>query len=223
MLMTLSVESLIMAAIGPRRFLVQASATAAVLLVGCASSRLDAQWSDPQLAPGSLRGARVMVACEAYDLVIKRICQDQMAAEVKARGGTPVVAPDTTNEAPGRPLGAEQYLPAARNAGAKAVLTQYVTQADVSVSPPSSISFGIGGFGFGGGGGAVSTGVGVSTPVGGGRTNVGYAVNSNFTETSSGRLLLTAKASSPPSADVNAQLSELTKIVFGAADVAKLF
>ncbi len=202
----------------------QASAAAVVLLAGCASTRLDAQWSDPQLAPGSLRGARVMVACEAYDLVIRRICQDQMAAEVTARGGTPVAAPNTTNEAPGRPLGAEQYLPAARNADAKAVLTHYVTQADVSVSQPSSVSFGIGGSGFGGGGGGVRTGgVGVTAPVGGGRTSVGYAVSSNVTETSSGRLLLTAKASAPPSGDVNAQLSELTKIVFGAADNAKLF
>ena len=212
-----------MTAIRPSRLLVHASAAVAVLLAGCASTRLDAQWSDPQLAPGSLRGARVMVACEAYDLVIRRICQDQMAAEVTARGGTPVAAPNTTNEAPGRPLGAEQYLPAARNAGVKAVLTHYVTQADVSVSPPSSVSFGIGGFGFGGGGGAVSTGVGVTAPVGGGRTSVGYAVSSNVTETSSGRLLLSAKASAPPSADVNAQLSELTKVVFGAADNAKLF
>jgi hypothetical protein len=212
-----------MAAICPPRLLVQASVAAAALLAGCASTRLDAQWSDPQLAPGSLRGARVMVACEAYDLVIKRICQDQMSVEVTARGGTPVAAPNTTNEAPGRPLGAEQYLPAARNAGAKAVLTHYVTQADVSVSSPSSISFGIGGFGFGGGGGGVSTGVGVSAPVGGGRTTVGYAISSNVTETSSGRLLVTAKASSPPSADVNTQLGELTKVVFGAVDSAKLF
>jgi hypothetical protein len=146
-----------------------------------------------------------------------------MAAEVKARGGTPVAAPETTNEAPGRPLGVDQYLPAARNAGAKAVLTHYVTQADVSVSGPSSVSFGIGGFGYGGGGGGVSTGVGVSAPVGGGRTTVGYAMNSNLTDTGSGRLLLTAKASSPPSSDVTTQISELTKIVFGATDSAKLF
>lgn len=212
-----------MAAIHAPRLLVQASAAVAVLLAGCASTRLDAQWADPQLVPGSLRGARVMVACEAYDLVIKQICQDQLIAAVKARGGTPVVAPNTTNEAPGRPLGAEQYMPAARNAGAKAMMTHYVTQADVSVSAPSSISFGIGGFGFGGGGGGISTGVGVSAPVGGGRTSVGYAISSNVTETSNGRLLLTAKASSPPSGDVNAQLSELTKLVFGAVDNAKLF
>jgi hypothetical protein len=213
----------IMGAIHPPRFRVAAAAAAATLLAGCASTRLDAQWSDPQLTPGSLRGARVMVACEAHDMVIQRICQDQMASAVTARGGTPVAAPATSNEAPGRPLGAEQYLPAARSAGAKAVLTHYVMQSDVAVSPPSSISFGIGGFGFGGGGGGVSTGVGVTAPVGGGRTSVGYAVTSNFLDTDSGRVLLTAKASAPPTADVNVQLSELTSAVFSAADNAKLF
>jgi len=203
--------------------LVQASVALAMLLAGCASTRLDAQWSDPQLAPNSLRGARIMIACEAYDLVIKRICQDQMASEVVARGGTPVVAPDTTNAAPGRPLGSEQYLDAARSAGAKAVLTHYVTTADVSVNPGPSISIGIGGFGIGGGGGGVGGGVGVSAPIGGARSNVGYSISSSATDATSGRVVWTAKASSPASADVNGQLSELTKAVFGAADKAQLF
>ena len=205
------------------RVAVQASIAAAALLSACASTQLDAQWSDPQLAPGNLRGAKVMVACEAYELVIKRICQDQMAAAVTARGGTPVLAPDTTNQAPGRPLGAEQYLPAARNAGAKAVITHYVTQSDVSVSGPSSVSFGIGGFGFGGGGTSVGTGVGVTAPVGGGKTHVGYAINSSVLDAGSGRLIQSAKASAPPSSDVTAQIGELTRLVFGAVDSAKLF
>ena len=204
------------------RLAVPASLAAAVLLAACASTRLDAQWSDPQLAPGSLRGARVMVACEAYDLVIKQICQQQMADEVRARGATPVAAPETTNQAPGRPLGAEQYLGAARSAGAKAVMAHYVTQSDVAVSGPSSVSIGIGGWGFGGGGTSVGTGVGVTTPVGGGRTNVGYAINGSVTDTS-GRLLSSAKASAPPSSDVTAQIGELTKLMFGAVDSAKLF
>jgi hypothetical protein len=212
-----------MGAIHATRFLLPAAAAAAALAAGCASTRLDAQWADPQAAPGSLRGARVMVACEAHDMVIKRICQDRMASEVTARGGVPVAAPDTTNQAPGRPLGAEQYLPAARSANAKAVLTHYVTEADVSVNPPPSVSFGIGGFGFGGGGGAVSTGVGVTASVGGARTNVGYAINSNLLDTTTGKTLLMAKASAPPSGDLNAQLNELTKVVFSAVDNAKLF
>jgi hypothetical protein len=192
-------------------------------LAGCATTRLDAQWSDPQAAPGSLHGARVMVACEAPDMVIRRICQDRMSAEIAARGGTPVSAPDLPNEVPGQPLAAEQYLAAARSANAKAVLTHFVAEAGVAVNPPPSVSFGIGGFGFGGGGGAVGSGVGVTAPVGSAQANVGYAITSNLLDVSSGHPLLMAKASSPPSGDVNRQIDELTKVVFSAADNAKLF
>jgi len=213
-----------MGAFHPTRFLMPAAALAAALAAGCASTRLDAQWADPQAAPGSLHGATVMVACEAADMVIRRICQDRMASEIVARGGTPVPAPDIPNEAPGgQPPGAEQFLSAARSANAKAVLTHYVTEADVSVNPPPAVSFGIGGFGFGGGGGAVGTGVGVTAPVGGARTNVGYAINSNLLDTTTGKTLVMAKASAPPSGDLNAQLNELTKVVFSAVDNAKLF
>lgn len=196
-----------------------ACAVGTALLTGCASTRLDAQWSDPQLAANTLRGARVMVACEAYDLVVKRICQDQLAAEVTARGATPVIAPDTTNPAPGRPLGDEQYLVAARSASARAVWTHYVAPA--AASGGSGVSVGLGAFGIGGG--SVRGGVGVSVPVGGGQSSFGYSVNSRVTDARSGRLLWTAKASAPPSNDLHMQLNELTKVVFGAADKAQLF
>jgi hypothetical protein len=198
--------------------------TAAAMLAGCASTRLDAQWADPQLSANPLRGARVMVVCEAYDLAVKRICQDQMAAEVVARGGTVVPGPDEGSGAPVRPLNNDQYLGAARNAGANAVLTHSVTAADVAVGG-SGMSVGIGGFGYGGGGRGSSggVGVGVSMPVGGQQSNTGYAMNSRVTDVGSGKLLWTAKASASPSSDVSAQLSELTKVVFGAADKAQLF
>ena len=194
-------------------------ATLAAGIAGCASTRLDAQWSDPQLAPNPLRGARVMVVCEAYDLAVKRICQDQMAAEVVARGGTAVPGPDAGAGAPVRPLNNDQYIGAARDAGAKAVLTHSVTTADVSSG--SGMSIGLGAFGIGGGN--VRGGAGVSMPVGGYQTNTGYAINSRVTEVASGKLLWTAKASASPSSDVSGQLSELNKAVFGAADKAQLF
>jgi hypothetical protein len=196
---------------------------AAAVLAGCASTRLDAQWSDPQLGASPLRGARVLVVCEAYDLAIKRICQDQMAAEVVARGGTAVPGPDEGSGAAVRPLNNEQYLGAARQANAKAVLTHSITTADVAVGG-SGMSIGIGGFGVGGNrssGGGV--GVGMSMPVGGQQSNTGYAMNSRAVDASSGKVLWTAKASASPSSDVSAQLSELTKTVFGAADKAQLF
>jgi hypothetical protein len=136
-----------------------------------------------------------------------------------ARGATPVMAPDTTNPAPGRPLGDDQYLGAARNAGARAVLTSYITPAATSVSP--GLSIGLGGFGFGSGG--VSAGVGVSAPIGGGQVSTGYSSNSRLTDVASGKLLWTAKATAPASNDLNAQLVELTRAVFSAADKARLF
>ena len=192
---------------------------AAIGFVGCAGPRLDAQWSDPGLAPGALRGAQVLVACEAYDAVVKHICQDQLASEVTARGATAVIAPDLVNPSPGRRLPDEQYLAAARNAGARAVLTATLTPSGVGASPAMSI--GVGGFSMGGGG--FGAGVGISAPIGGGQGATGYAVDGRVTDAASGRLLWTAKASTPGSADLNAQLSELAKTVLGAADRAGLF
>jgi hypothetical protein len=203
----------------PRRIAMPAAALLALSLAGCASTQLDAQWSDPQMGASPLRGAKVLIACEAYEMVIKRICLDQLSAEVVARGGTPVLAPDTTNPAPGRPLGDDQYLPAARTAGARAVLASYITPSATAVNP--GITLGIGGFGFGGGG--VSTGVGVSAPIGGGGVSTGYAANTRITDAASGKLMWTARATSPPSKDIQTQLGELTRAVFEAADKAHVF
>jgi len=198
---------------------IAAGATLIIMLMGgCASTQIDAQWVDPQLSASLLRGGRVLVACEAYEIVIKQICQDQLAAEVVARGATPVIAPDTANPAPGRPLGADQYLGAARNAGARAVLTTYISPAATTVSPGFSI--GVGGFGVGN---HSFGGVGVSAPIGGGHVATGHTSNSRLTDADSGKLLWTAKATAPPSSDVKTQLWELTKAVFEAADKANLF
>ena len=193
-------------------------ALAAALLVGCASTtQLDAQWSDASVGSNFLRGARVLVACDAYELVVRQICQDRLAAEVVARGATPVFL------APGFPVATDrsvdaQLLPAAREAGAKAMIVMTVAVAVQDVSQPFQI--GIGGFGFGSSG---SAGVGVSALVGGARVTSGYSANGRVTEVSSGRLVWTAKATAPPSSDINVQMSELSKTVLAAADKAGLF
>lgn len=200
--------------------LVAASAMAAALLcAGCASTRLDAQWVDPQLKSVTpLRGAKVLVACESYETVVKQICLDSLIAEVTARGATPVTAPEVVNPEPGRPIPDDRYFSAARNAGARAVLSATVVLAARDVSQPFQI--GIGGFGWGGSG---SAGVGVSMPVGGGQPTAGYAIDSHITDVASGRLMWSAKASTPPSSDINAQLSSLAKMTIGAAEKSGLF
>jgi hypothetical protein len=196
------------------------AAAAALLLVfaGCASGpQLDAQWSDPAAGPGLLRGARVLVACDAAELVIRQICQDQLASEITARGATPVFVPPETPIATDRAIDA-QLLPAARqaNATALAVMTVAVAVQDVS----QGVSIGIGGFGFGS---HSAGGVGVAAPIGGGRVTSGYSANGRITEVSGGRLVWTAKATAPPSSDVETQMAGLARAVVGAAEKAGLF
>jgi hypothetical protein len=199
---------------------VAAALAGALSLLGCASTQLDAQWVDPQLAPTSLRGARVLVACEAAEAVVKRICQDRLAAEVTAHGGTAVMAPQTSLDTSAlRSPNDEPYLSAARAAGARAVLATIVAPSSTTVSP--GFSLGIGGFGIGRGG--FGGGVGVSAPIGGGQVSSGYSANARITNAESGRLMWTAKASSPPSGDVSAQVSELARTVLDAAGKAGLF
>jgi hypothetical protein len=81
-------------------------------------------------------------------------------------------------------------------------------------------SIGVGGFGFGR---RSAVGVGVEAPIGGGRVTSGYSANGRVTDVTSGRLVWTAKATAPPSSDVDAQMGELSKAVLGAADKAGLF
>jgi len=190
----------------------------AALVAGCASApQLDAQWSDASAAPGLLRGARVLIACDAAELVVRQICQDRLASEVAARGATPVFVPPETPLMTDRSIDA-QLLSAARETGAKGLMVMTVAVAVHDVSAP--ISIGIGGFGFGSGG---SVGAGVSAPVGGGRVTAGYSGNGRVTDVANGRLVWTAKATSPPSADVNAQMTDLSRLVLAAADKAGLF
>lgn len=189
-----------------------------LLLAGCATKKLDAQWSDPQLTGGNpLRGARVLVVCEAQDLVLRRICQDQVGAQVIAAGATPVATPDVAAaDASGNPA---QYLAAAKAANAKAVLVTAVAPDSSVAKSGFTVGFGLGGFGGGGFGG----GVGVSAPVGDTKVATGYAANGSITDVASGRLMWTGKATAAPSDDLNSQVTELAKAVVTGAGKAGLF
>ena len=199
----------------------RALAAAFVLaVVGCTSApQLAAQWTDPQLGPQSafLRGSRVLVACDVADLTVRQLCQDQVAAEITARGATPLFPGPDTLIATDRSIDG-QLLAAARSVDAKALMVLTLTPAVTDVSPGFSI--GIGGVGYRG---SSSVGVGVAAPVGGGRVIMGYAANGRVTDVGTGRLVWSASASTAPSSELEVQLGELSKTVFGAADKSGLF
>jgi hypothetical protein len=186
--------------------------------VACATSNVDAQWRSTETPNAYLRGATVLVSCEAGEAVLRRICEDRVMADLSARGVRPVLPEPGTVEAMRPGVADVQYLTAARASGAKAVFSVTVGVASQSVNPGMSVS--IGGFGFGG---HSAGGVGVSAPIGGGQVSAGYAANGRVTDVASGRLMWTARASTPPSSDANAQIAELSKAVFDAAGKAGLF
>ena len=194
------------------------AAATGLLLAGCATTAVDAQWRSTELPAGYLRGATVLVSCETGELVIKRICEDRVVADLSARGVRAVLPP--MGDAAPAPTGAidMQLLPVARSSGARAVFSVGVGLASQTVSPGFTI--GIGGFGFGRHSGG---GIGVSAPFGGGQVSQGYAANGRVTDVASGRLMWTARASAPPSSDVNGQLAELSRSVLDAAAGAGLF
>jgi hypothetical protein len=195
------------------------AACAALLFTGCASTKLDAQWADPQLATGKpLRGARVLVVCESPDQVLRRVCQDQMGAQLATAGAVPVAAPDVGDSAATAPGGPAPYVAAAKAANAKAVLVTSIGPNSTVAKPGFTLGVGLGGFG-----GGVGGGVGVSAPIGGTKVETGYAANASVTDVASGRLMWTARASEPPSGDVNAQIAALAKNVVAGAGKAGLF
>jgi hypothetical protein len=202
-----------------RQLALTLASTVALGLAGCASTKLDAQWADGQLAGTPLRGARVLVACEAYEPVVKQLCRDHVASELTARGATPVAAPEVGNSTPGRPVSDDQLLQSARSASAKAVLVVSMTIGAHS-GEGSGFSIGLGGFG---GGSHVGGGVGVTLPMGGVQSRNGYTANSRLTDAWTNRLLWTAKASAPPSGDVPAQVRELSHTLLDAAEKAGAF
>lgn len=190
-----------------------------LLLAGCASTAVDAQWRSTELPAAYLRGAIVIVSCETGEVVVKRICEDQVVADLGARGVRALLAP--AGDAAPAPSGGTadlQLLPAARRSGARAVFSVGVGLASQRVSP--GVTIGIGGFGFGRHTGG---GIGVSAPIGGGQVSQGYAANVRVTDVNSARLMWTARASAPPSSDVNGQLAELSRSVLEAATGAGLF
>ena len=66
------------------------AAAAALLVAGCATPRIDGQWSDPAFATRSLRDQKVLVSCRAPDSTLARLCEDRYVAAVREAGGQPL-------------------------------------------------------------------------------------------------------------------------------------
>ncbi len=206
----------------PGAWLAAVSIVALLALPGCASTNVNAQWSDPQFAGTSLRGAKVLVACQTADETLRRVCDERMAAKLKELGAVPLVMPDQRATAMDPAAQTQALQRAAHGAGAVAVLRASLAPATTAVNPGPSIGIGVGGFGGGyrGGGGV---GFGVSAPVGTGSVETGYGASASLTDVASGRMMWSASATAPPSSNLNEQMNALATVLLDAARQAGLF
>ena len=183
----------------------------AVLLSACATTRMDAQWTNPDYQGRNVRGASVLVACEAQDLTLQRICEDQLAAAVTARGAKPTLN-SQLSAAASPPAGSDPYLAAAKRVGARAIVRMTLSSGQpVAVDSGPSIGIGIGGGGGRYGGGGVAGGVGVGFPIGGARVSQAYGAETALIDPSNGATMWSGRASSSTAQNVTGQITELAQ------------
>jgi hypothetical protein len=190
------------------------------LLAACATTKLEAQWSNPEFKGAKLRGQTVLVACQARDFTVQAVCEDQFASQLAARGAKPVTfVSGNTGVSPTN----EAIEAAAKRANAREVVRTTLSTSIPTVTPGPTIGFGIGGGSFGGGGGYGGAGAGVSMPIGGNTVSEAYAADTAIIDVASGKLMWSGRATSPTGGDVTAQLTSLTGVLFESLSTSGLF
>lgn len=189
----------------------------ALLGAGCASTRVDGQWSDPGFASRTLRDTKVLVSCRGPDTTLARICEDRLADALREAGAQPLRAPQPVEAAGGN----EAVSRAARAAGAAASVSSVVSIAAVA-GPGSGYGPSIG-FGIGGGSGGIGLGGGFSVPLGGVRAPTAYGSGTVLLDTESGREMWSMRATSPGRDDASAQIAALAQTTVEAMRNSGLF
>lgn len=185
------------------------------LLAGCGVAPLDAQWKDNSQPVESLRGATVLVVCESEEPVVRQMCQDRIATELRALGANTAVIPTSAERS------AQRASDEARAVKARVIFTTAISPDVPRFAGGSGVSVGIGmGGGFGGRG---FGGFGVSAPIGGSRISQGYVANASLIDAGTGRLMWTGKASTRQADNLEWQLDSLTKAVVSGVQQAGFF
>ena len=190
--------------------------SSAALLSACATTRMDAQWTNPEYQGRNVRGASVLVACEAPDLTVQRICEDQLAAAVSSRGAKATLN-SQLSPAGAPPSGNDPYLAAAKRVGARAIVRMTLSPGQaVAVDSGPSIGIGVGGGSGGYRSGGFGGGVGIGFPIGGSRVSQAFGAETALIDPANGATMWSGRASSSTSQSVTEQVSELAQTTMNA-------
>ncbi len=198
-------------------FRLSALALVACTLAACATTKMDAQWSNPEFAGKSLRGQSMLVVCQSRDFTTQAVCEDQAASQLETRG---IKTVKFAVVSPGAPPVPEAVEAAAKRADVRAVYRTAVSTYMPAVNSGPTIGIGVGGFGgsggYGGGYRGGGVGGGVSFPVGGGAVSEAYASDTSIIDVSTGKLMWSGRATGPTGSDTTSQLADLTRVTFEA-------
>lgn len=183
-------------------------ATVSLALAACATTQMNAEWSNPDFKGRSLKGQTVLVACAAQDFTTQRLCEDQMASRLTSAGARVVRLP--AND-PSAGANNDALRAAAKSAGASVVSrTSLAVSAAVANSGPQ-IGIGLGG-GGGSGGRYGGIGGGLSLPIGGATTSEAYAAETTIIDVASGATVWSGRATTPTGNDLSGQLTDLSRV-----------
>ncbi len=194
-----------------------ASVAIGLLAAGCASPRVDGQWSDPVFASRTLLDTKVLVSCRGPDTTLARICEDRLADALREAGAQPLRAPQPLEPAGGN----EALTRAARAAGAAAAVSTVISVAAVT-GPGTGFGPTIG-FGIGGGSGGIGIGGGFSVPLGGVRAPTAYGSGTVLLDAETGREMWSMRASSPGRDDASTQIAALARTAVESMRSSGLF
>lgn len=195
---------------------------AVLFVTSCATTRMDAQWTNPEYQGRGARAGSVLVACEAQDLTLQRICEDKLAAAVAAQGAKPSLNSQLGGAAT-PPTGNDPYLAAAKKVGARAIVRMTLSSGiPVAVDSGPSIGIGVGGGSGGYRGGGGFGGIGIGFPIGGARVTQAYGAETALIDVNNGATMWSGRASSSTAEDVTGQITELATTTVGALKAAGL-
>lgn len=189
------------------------------MLTGCATTQIYSQWRDSSFSGHLLKSGRILVLCQARDDTLRRVCEDQWAAQMSAQGISVVRSYSLPGFPPGGTANPDEIKTAAQTNGADAVVSVQLTVSDFAVvNPGPQVGVGVGGGGGGGyrGGGFSFGGLGISFPVGGATTTQGMSSSTALVDIASGVPVWSGNASTPADTDLSAQVSALTKVTVEA-------
>lgn len=190
----------------------------AVLLVACATARIESEWKSPDHAARSLKGASVLVMCTAGDESLRRICEDQWATRLSASGVKPLRAYEIAAFPAGEQATPDAVQRVARANGATTVAsTKVVPTYYGAANSGTQVGVGVGGVG-GSGGGISFGGIGISIPIGGGSSAPESIVSASTTlvEVASNALTWSANATAPGTQSIPDKVGALTEVLIEA-------